>query len=389
MGLGGADLLDDSGGKPVAVSCSICLDAVTDNGDRAFAKLVCGHQFHLDCIGSAFNIKGAMQCPNCRKIEKGQWLYANGSRPLTEFNVDDWAHDEDLYDLSYTEMSFGLHWCPFSGLTRIPASFDERDFSSTGYHDLIGQHAVFSEQTTVSSATHPCPYVAYLGPIHPSTSNSVSSDGSSFSNNWNNNNNNNNSNNNNSQSSQNEIPTYGFPSMDVQYQNWDHSHSSSFPVTSSSRSNGPDQIMTQRANRPNLDASRPGSFGHPFVVSHGSGGRPGSSTMVPPYPGSVARTRDRVQALQAYFQQPTNSPPPPPMRVPLAPSARRSNGHRSIHHHQHHSQLPSSSDRTPGTSGAFYAWDRDHASDQVWGPPFHQVAGPGGYRQRHGSSQNR
>ncbi|XP_073065949.1 E3 ubiquitin-protein ligase RFI2-like isoform X2 [Primulina eburnea] len=77
-----------------------------------------------DCIGSAFNIKGAMQCPNCRKIEKGQWLYANGSRPLPEFIMEDWAHDEDLYDLGYSEMSFGVHWCPFSGLTRIPASFE-------------------------------------------------------------------------------------------------------------------------------------------------------------------------------------------------------------------------------------------------------------------------
>lgn len=60
---------------------------------------------HLaDCIGSAFNIKGAMQCPNCRKIEKGQWLYANGGRQLPEFSMDDWTHDEDLYDLSYSEM---------------------------------------------------------------------------------------------------------------------------------------------------------------------------------------------------------------------------------------------------------------------------------------------
>lgn len=57
-----------------------------------------------DCIGSAFNIKGAMQCPNCRKIEKGKWLYANGCRLLPEFNMDDWAHDEDLYGLSYSEM---------------------------------------------------------------------------------------------------------------------------------------------------------------------------------------------------------------------------------------------------------------------------------------------
>lgn len=56
-----------------------------------------------DCIGSAFNVKGAMQCPNCRKIEKGQWLYSNGSRPY-EFNMEDWVHDEDLYDISYSEM---------------------------------------------------------------------------------------------------------------------------------------------------------------------------------------------------------------------------------------------------------------------------------------------
>lgn len=45
-----------------------------------------------------------MQCPNCRKIEKGQWLYANGSRSLPEFSMEDWNHDEDLYDLSYSEM---------------------------------------------------------------------------------------------------------------------------------------------------------------------------------------------------------------------------------------------------------------------------------------------
>ncbi len=32
----------------------------------------------LDCIGSAFNSKGTMQCPNCRQVEDGEWLYANG-----------------------------------------------------------------------------------------------------------------------------------------------------------------------------------------------------------------------------------------------------------------------------------------------------------------------
>ncbi|KAJ6414031.1 hypothetical protein OIU84_006779, partial [Salix udensis] len=73
-----------------------------------------------------------MQCPNCRKIEKGQWLYANGCRSLPEFTMDDWAHDEDLYDLSYSEMvywnekdmrAFGVHWCPFGSLARLPSSF--------------------------------------------------------------------------------------------------------------------------------------------------------------------------------------------------------------------------------------------------------------------------
>lgn len=32
-----------SGGVP----CSICLDLVSDNGDRSRAKLHCGHEFHL------------------------------------------------------------------------------------------------------------------------------------------------------------------------------------------------------------------------------------------------------------------------------------------------------------------------------------------------------
>ncbi|KAM7478269.1 hypothetical protein LguiA_026482 [Lonicera macranthoides] len=404
--------LDDDGGKPLSVSCSICLDVVTDNGDRAWAKLQCGHEFHLDCIGSAFNIKGAMQCPNCRKIEKGQWLYANGSRPFPEFSMDDWAHDEDLYDLSYTEMSFGLHWCPFSGLTQLPTSFDEGEFSSTGYHDLARQHTLFAEQTAVSSATHPCPYIAYLGPIHPSSSNSsesVSSDGSSFNNHWSN-----------SQSTMGEIPhtSYAFPTMDVHYQSWDHHHSSTFPMTSS-RIGGSDQppipSMTQRAARANSDISRSGSFGHPFVVGHGSAVRPGSSvasTMIPPYPGSVARTRDRVQALQAYFQQPSNSPP---MRNPVMSSTRRSNGHRPM---AQVGPVASSSDQTgggfyyfpPGSSSGrnfpepenqpsnrFHTWERDHLAsfplsqverDPVWGP-FHHVSGPMGYSQRHGPSQNR
>ena len=64
--------------------------------------------YFLDCIGSAFNAKGVMQCPNCRKIEKGNWLYANGSRAAHDVNMDEWAHDEDLYDVSYTDVVHDL-----------------------------------------------------------------------------------------------------------------------------------------------------------------------------------------------------------------------------------------------------------------------------------------
>lgn len=49
-----------------------------------------------------------MQCPNCRKVEKGNWLYTNHpSRnvALPDLNVmDEWNHDEDLNDPTYSEI---------------------------------------------------------------------------------------------------------------------------------------------------------------------------------------------------------------------------------------------------------------------------------------------
>lgn len=51
MSLGEKDLTkDDLGGgdvMPFVSSCSICLEAVRDKGDRSIAKLQCGHEFHL------------------------------------------------------------------------------------------------------------------------------------------------------------------------------------------------------------------------------------------------------------------------------------------------------------------------------------------------------
>lgn len=127
-------------------------------------------------------------------------------------------------------------------------------------HDLLGQHAIFAEHTAVSSATHPCPYIAYLGPIHPSSSNSngTVSEASNLNNHW-------------GPSVPSEIPTsYAFPAMDLHYHNWEH-HSSPFPTTNS-RIASADQPsilpVSQRSARTSSDIPRSGSFVHPFVVGH-------------------------------------------------------------------------------------------------------------------------
>eukprot|EP00850_Spirogloea_muscicola_P022985 SM000322S12502 [mRNA] locus=s322:10718:20731:+ [translate_table: standard] len=88
-----------------AASCSVCLEAVLPldaGGPRSTARLKCGHDFHLGasplpprllrtcrrrrrrrhCIGSAFNAKGSMQCPNCRQVEQGHWLFAASAPSL-------------------------------------------------------------------------------------------------------------------------------------------------------------------------------------------------------------------------------------------------------------------------------------------------------------------
>ncbi|KAL8553935.1 hypothetical protein ACS0TY_002263 [Phlomoides rotata] len=363
-----------------------------------------------NCIGSAFNVKGAMQCPNCRKIEKGQWLYAHGSRPLPEFNMDDWAHDEDLYDLSYSEMSFGVHWCPFSGLTRLPTSFDDGEFSSSAYHDLFGHQSVFAEHTTLSSTTHPCPYIAYFGPIHPSSSMSSGSVSDGFNyNSWS------------GPSVPSEVPnSYAFPSMDVHYHNWDHSP----PFAPSNRIDGADQpvitSVSQRTSRNSSDIPRTGM--HPFVLGHSSASRAPSSvtsSVVPPYPGTVTRPRERP-SLQAYFQQSTGNAMPA-ARSPVISAGRRSSTHRGL---AQVAPLASSSDQSNGfyffssSSGrtihevenphrdVFHVWEREHQPsfplgqvdrDSIWGPfhppppaPARSDAGfrPSSFHQRHGS-QNR
>ncbi|KAJ8447821.1 hypothetical protein Cgig2_015184 [Carnegiea gigantea] len=427
MGFDESDVSEDAGGggKSLStsdVSCSICLEPVIDNGDRSWAKLQCGHEFHLDCIGSAFNTKGAMQCPNCRKIEKGQWLFATSSHSVTEISFEDWPQDEDLYDLGYSEMclghavefvgwcpqmSFGVQWCPITAFPQLPSSFEDGEFPSTAYHDPLGEHAVFAEHTAVPSSTHPCPYLSYYGPIHSLSSSSVGSvaGGSNFSSHWG------------GPSGSSEMPTFSVTAMDPHYHNWEH-HSLSF-LASGTRLGGPDQpsapSVTQRSSRANSDSPRSGSFIDPSILSHSSSAHFASSA---PYPGSVARARDRdrdrAQALQAYFQPPSASPP---MHAPVMISTSRTNGHLGL---SQVGPLLTSSNETasfcvfptatssrnypeienPMTS-QFQTWERDRPTnfllnpregDSSWGPRggFHPpTGGSGGFRQWHWSSQNR
>jgi len=71
-----------------------------------------------DCIGSAFNAKGMMQCPNCRAVEDGQWLFCAPSG----------GHMDDLLPEEYRfedEAEFVLHQEEESGGTGGPFFLDE------------------------------------------------------------------------------------------------------------------------------------------------------------------------------------------------------------------------------------------------------------------------
>ncbi|KAL6900963.1 hypothetical protein ACP4OV_005639 [Aristida adscensionis] len=148
---------EEAGGA--AAACSICLDPVVcRGGGRSVAKLQCGHEFHLDCIGSAFNAKGTMQCPNCRKIEKGRWLYASGHRPSPDIDMGGLLNG-DNYDFT-SELPFGFQWCPFSGFTQLASVFEEREAEPTSYHTVGGP-------SSAASSSLVCPYLALRGFLHP------------------------------------------------------------------------------------------------------------------------------------------------------------------------------------------------------------------------------
>ncbi|CAN6340678.1 unnamed protein product [Urochloa humidicola] len=354
---GAAAAEEGAGGKEekaAAVSCSICLDAVlAAAGERSTARLQCGHEFHLDCIGSAFNAKGVMQCPNCRKIEKGNWLYANGSRSAHDVSMDEWAHDEDLYDVSYTEMPFRFHWCPFGRLAQLPSLFEEGESSPpVTFHDFMGQH-VYTDQVAVSAApgtTHPCPYVAYLHPLPPLTSSSSSHvpertmDRPAYHDHWN--------------------PLAGpsdvRPMQTVQPADFHHNHWAHMPhsyAQPSSNNEQPGIPFGTRAARVDGDSQRRASVVSPSYFSNGSGSRSRAPNVPPLMPqfmrahGSISEQYQQNSSSSLFAgahrsggMRPAPAPLPENPTFSLFPPG--SSGHNSM--------------ETDDVGGSrFYAWERD------------------------------
>ncbi|KAK4748816.1 hypothetical protein SAY87_015402 [Trapa incisa] len=234
-------------------------------------------------------------------------------------------------------------------------------------HDPLGQHAPFATGTPISPAARTCPYVGYFGPVHPSssTSNGRVLDASSVNNHWT------------GQSVQSHVPSsYAFPSVDPHYHIWGQ-HSPPFS-TSSGNPGGSDPLLValnaQGSPRTNFDLSHTGSFLHPSF-GHSSrlrGGSPVSTSMIPPYLGSNARTRDRVQPLQGYYQQQRPNYPVP-SRGPIIATNGRPPNHRGMtvvasspDHSRcfyffpsgsssHHFQEPDSL-----LPAQFLLWERDH-----------------------------
>ncbi|XP_078445590.1 RING/U-box superfamily protein [Wolffia australiana] len=348
-GSGEADRGSDSGSGDEAmlisqVSCSICLETVKNGGDRSTAKLQCGHRFHLDCIGSAFNVKGMMQCPNCRKIEKGNWLYANG-RSYPEAGIDDWGYDEDIYDLNYAEMPFGIHWCPYSRVAHLHSSFEEGESTSISYQDLVA-HPPFFPDHPAPSSVHSCPYAAYF-PLQPSsqpTADSRGADDAAISyHQWG------------GMLGRSDLPS------SRNFQNPEF-YPPPYSGPGGGRSVGTESMAgASTALRPTRLGSdrhpRPAPFMSPFLVGHGSPAT-GAATGAPSI--SVGPTYHGSSRGQASYHQrgnsglpPMNLPPPPP--PPMPPTS----GNSRFYVFSGGPGLPEVENFG---GGRLYAWERDRFS---------------------------
>lgn len=58
----------------------------------------------IDCIGSAFNVKGIMECPICGEIEDGVWRYFISGSPDRELNVSEDEMDYENGPMEFFDM---------------------------------------------------------------------------------------------------------------------------------------------------------------------------------------------------------------------------------------------------------------------------------------------
>ncbi|KAJ6799882.1 uncharacterized protein M6B38_204040 [Iris pallida] len=299
--------------------CSICLELVLDR-ERATAKLICGHEFHLDCIGSAFNAKGAMQCPNCRKVEKGRWLYANGHCSSSDLDFDGWVA-EDIYDLGYSELPFRFHWCPFRGLTQLASLIEEGESQLNSYHESLG-NATFGDHPSAPSSSNVCPYLALHGfphrmhaPAPQSSADSVPENnpfprhlnnlggGQPFA----------------------DMPNSHFPQAEPQNHNWQQQHSVPFSLLGNAADQSASQFAPRSSRSDTSTQQRLGSFIHPHPHMHGASVPRNGSNLVAsmgPVIGEVrGHTHTHGHGSNHMYQQSmpsssVRSSPFPPIRRP-------------------------------------------------------------------------
>ncbi|XP_072964377.1 E3 ubiquitin-protein ligase IPI1-like isoform X2 [Typha angustifolia] len=380
-------------GKAAAAACSICLDLVLNRGDRSIAKLKCGHEFHLDCIGSAFNAKGVMQCPNCRTVEKGRWLFANGHRSSADFDIDGWM-SEEFYDLGYSELPFGFQWCPFRGFTQLASLFEDGESQQNSYHELMG-NSTFGDHSNASSSSHVCPYLSLHGFPHAMRAPSGSADSVSESAQFHRH-----PTGLGGQSNVDMINSHIFSATEPQNQNWQQQHS--FPL-SGNTDQSTSQFGVRLSRNDNSSQQRVGSFVHPHPLLHGSVARNGGNIVPPLGPPVIGEVRGHTRGLgNQFYQQSVNLLAPTrrlrPRGLTLVSSVAASSSAESGGFYGFSLSGSSSRNHQDGESigrhmDRFYGWGREgytplpwipvEGESQWWGPfnP-NQNPQPGGFNQR-------
>lgn len=144
-----------------ATLCSICWEEASETCGRSIVRLQCSHLFHLDCIGSAFNATGIMQCPNCREVENGLWMRFENNEDMDEDSDEDERTDDDLPDMIPQQCVGNNNWGPgFQRVTELPLPGHQDCPIFSADHHLYGPPMISEISTS---------QVIFHGPepIHP------------------------------------------------------------------------------------------------------------------------------------------------------------------------------------------------------------------------------